>query len=370
MSTGYSNVLNVKDSYVSGGVVLNGATGGGILDDAPAISFWMGQASGQILRIPAGTYRVKTGFSFPGNGTTVIGDGHGCTTILVDDSGGNIGNVFTLTSLRGCRLMDLTIDATVPRSAGRAVYIVGGDAAHQLAAFGIADGGHVIDVDMNNQFNGIELTDNGSALGDWGSVIGTGRKMKWLNGGAGGGFGIFFNCLHGASQVVNNLFLYTPQGGSTAGPAIRYKGSADITLKSIQTIGYGQGFICDPTVNPSIAGDALIQMSDCQWDSTSSIGTDNVQFNLGAGVGGAFVQCEMVNNWIAGATRHGLYVTGDAAGKLFINYTSGTIFQNGNGGTGYGIRVDNGSGPGGAGRLIVGTPVRFMNNVSGATLYT
>lgn len=370
VSTGYSTVPNIKDQY-NNPVTLNGAVGDGIAQDGPAMAYWFAQAGGGICRLPAGVFRTRQTFSIP-SGTTLIGDGHGSTTILIDDTAGNIGDLFTLNSAKNVRILGMKVDAVSARSAGCAVKVVGGDPSQQLAAFGIAGGGHVIDVDMNNQFTGVQFDDDGAGRGDWGTVIGSmDRKAKWLNWGAGGGKGVFINSLHAASQVINNIFLYTATGGSTAGIGVHYRGSADITLNSIQTIGGLNGFVCDAVANPSAAGDALIQMVNCQWDSTSTIGTDNMQFNLGAGVGGSFVQCDMVNNWIAGAARHGLYITGDAAAKLFVNYIGGTIFQNGlASGLGYGIRVDNGSGPGGTGRLIVGTPVRINGNQTGATLYT
>lgn len=362
VTVGSIGVANVRDGYVSGGTAFPGAAGDGTTDDTAAFTYWLGQRSGGgVVYIPAGRYRVRSGFTLGGNGITILGEGHDCTTLLVDDSGG-ANDLFTLTNLRGCAFDGFTIDTLSgsARTGGRTFYIKGGDTSQQLAAFGISRGGHAINVDMNNQFIGCQFDDNG-AVGDWGTVIGGDKKQRfWRNFAAGQPY-IFYNTPHGASHVIDNLFCYAAAAAG-AGPGIKYRGSGDVKVQGVSTWGTGGGFVCDANASIAAAGDALLMFNNCEFDSTSTSGGpyDNFLVNFGASASGSmFITCS--NVWIAGASGNGMHITGTAAPLVILTYDVGECFSNG----AWGILVDNGAQ--GAGHVVIGANVDFRSNVSGAT---
>lgn len=350
---------NVRDNYVSGGITRVGATGDGVTDDGPALAYWIGR--GGFLRIPTGDYLTRQSLPLV-TGTTIFGDGWGTTNIIADDSLGNIGDVFSLTNVRGCSIWGLTIDALVTRTAGCAVRIKGGDSTRKLQGYGMSLGGHSIVVDMNKQYNHVIIEDNGS-FGDWGSTVGSGeRKSMWRNAAA-GGHGYWVTGPFGASQVINNVFMSTSSMAVTPAAALRYQGSGDITFKSVQTFGFTNGMKLDPQGVVGEASGSLIQVSDCQFDSTCTAGGANILINPGAGsTGRLFVKFS--NLWIAGAISHGLHVTGLASTIESIQIgAAANFFSNG----GYGVRVDNGAG---VAKVIVPSDAAYVLNALGNSLFT
>lgn len=323
------SVNNVRNSAPG----IAGAAGDGVTDDTAAINYWLSQ--GGLLWVPPGTYRHTSTLNFTANGTICFGSGVAITTFL---AAGNFDNV-TITSVRGCKLVDLTLDATAQKTAGAHVRIKGGNASYKLPGFNLALGGHTIDVDCNNMFDGVVFEDLGGN-GDWNTVIGNpNRQASWRNCASGSHAGIWFNTPNGGGQIVQNIFMTSKVITDTPGPALRYTSAADFTGKSIKQIGMGGSLLVDCTANPSPAGDGLIQLNDCQFDSTSTGGTfDNVKINLGGGVGGA-VFINMANVWIAGSTGNGLHVTGNST-PLLLCWSTGTCFSN----AGWGVLVDNGAG--------------------------
>lgn len=326
-------VNSIKNSYPGG----SGAVGDGVNDDTAAIRYWLNQ--GGLLWAPPGTYRVTGNLPYALSGTNFFGSGVANTIIQADDTAGNFGDIFTLTSLRTCSLQSMTIDAKSGRSAGAAVKVAGGVSSYQLGSFGICNGGHTIDIDLNNQFDGVVFVD-AAGLGDWGTTIGNAsRKAMWRNFSAGGHGGVWFNSPHAASEVVENIFMSAPLATGAA-VGIRYTASGDITLRSVQTLGMGGGFVADCTSNPSAAGDGLVMMNGCQWDSTATNATyHNVLVNLGGGLSGV-IYISMDDTWVAGATGNGIYVTGGSPTVCKLNWSSGVCFSN----TGFGVKVDNGAG--------------------------
>jgi hypothetical protein len=345
-------VNSVKNSYVSNGVAFPGAVGDGINDDTAAITYWLSQ--GGFLWFPVGTYRVTATLRFTLNGTIAFGSGCATTSILCDDTAGNIGDVVTLTNLRGCTLSGLTVDAKAQRTAGAAIRISGGDSTHTLPRFNLALGGHTIDVDMNNQFDHVVFNDSGS-YGDWDTVVGNpARQMQWSNAASGSHAGIWFNTPNGGGQIVNPVFMTSKQLSDTPGPAVRYTASADITLNTVKHIGMGGGFVADCTSQPSVAGDGLVTMNLCQWDSTSSGGTfHGVLINLGVGVTGTLT-VNMGTTWVAGATGDGVHITGNTT-PLLMGWASGSSEQN----SGWGIN--------GVSHMALGNCVLFSGNGAGTT---
>lgn len=359
---------------MSGGVLQPGATGNGTTDDSAAIRYWLTTTKGGILRVPRGKYRVGSECPFVNNGTILFGEGFGGGGTAPATDGGstflldNGFDAFTFHSLRNCGIINCRIDAASARSSGYAVRIYGGssEAGEALPNFtNLAKGGHFFDVDLNNQFNGFGFEDEGGR-GDWCTTIGhSARKANWQNFGA-GGKGVFFNTPAGGSQVVRNVFMSTLQA-TGMGRAIHYRGSADILLDHVVHLGAGGGFLCDPgTTNPSIANGALVTMVACQWDSVASAGGpyDNVKFDMRAGMPG-YIHCDMVGTWVAGATGHGLYVTGDggSGSKLQLSWKGGCSRLN----TGYGVRVDNGAG---TSNIAIDSQLFLIGNTAGTSLFT
>lgn len=362
---------SIRDSYVSGGVTKPGAVGDGVTDDTAAIQHWLNTAKG-ILRAPGPQpgdaansykYRVTSALSYANNGTILVGDGQDVSVIQPDDG----FDVFSLHSLRGCGIVGCAINSTSPRTSGYAIRVWGGtaDANNQFPNFtSISRGSHLFDVDMFNQFNGIGFEDENNR-GDWGTTIGTWRQSTW-NKFAAGGTGIFFNTYKGGPQTVNNLAI-NALDGTGAGPAVKYRGSGLISINGLVTNGMGGGFVCDPSQNPSVAGDGVALLNNCVFDSTDVAGTaDNILINPQTGFTGTlFVQ--MSNCWVSGARHNGLHVTGIASG-VSLTWVSGVCFSNQQ----WGVLVDNG-----AGNVAIGVSVQgggtggviMSGNVSGNTHY-
>lgn len=364
------NIINVKDSHGA----TPGAQGDKTTDDTDAFSYWLGQLNGGgSMFIPKGQYRVRPGFNFGGNGISWIGEGSDCTTLFVDDGGaGAGGDLITMTNLRGCVLHGFNVDTLSgsARSSGRTVYIAGGDKTQQLASFGISRGGHLINIDMNNQFIGAQFDDavnGGTTVGDWGTTIGDGSRRMWRNFAA-GGTGIFYNTPHGASHVAQNLFIYTLDTVG-AGPGIRYRASGDVKFIGVDCWGMGGSFVCDANAAVAAAGDALLKFTDCEFDSVASAGGpyDNFLVNFGASATGK-VFIDIKGGWFAGSTKSGIHVTGTAAPLSGLVWDVGQAFTNSR----YGVEVDNGTGPvgsGGTGKVLIGTTITFDTNTLGSTHY-
>lgn len=360
------SVPNIRDQYISGGVVKPGAIGDGITDDSAAVRYWLGQAKG-LLRVP-GPYKYRIGSSCPfvNDGTAMWGDGQASSVFLLDDG----FDAFPLHSLRNCSIERIGIDSTSgsTRTSGYAIRAWGGTATagNQFPNFtAISKGGHLFDVDMNHQFNGIGFEDE-SGRGDWGTAIGTmGRQSTWNNFGS-GGVGIFFNTYDGGPETVNNVSL-TCANGTGCGAAIVYRGSGLITINGVVSNGMGGGFVSDPNQNPSVAGDGVALLNNCVFDSTDTAGTaDNILINPGSGFSGT-LDILMSNVWVAGARANGLHVTGKATG-VSLAWSSGECFENQQ----WGVLVDNG-----AGNVAIGVTkqtagvgaVIFRGNVSGDLHY-
>lgn len=210
---------------------------------------------------------------------------------------------------------------------------------------------------MNNQFVHAHLVDS-AGKGDGGTVFGGSRLAQWRNA-APGGNGIVFETPNGASQLVQNVFM----SGAIAdapGYAIVYRGSAGIGLKNVAAWGL-PGFLCDATSQPSVAGDALVQMTDCQFDS-NNFPTANMLINLGVGVTRR-VFITMNGQWVAGSDVDGIKIMGNTT-PLRISLSSGIFFANG----GWGI---NGVSNINLGQALLGaTPTDlpvFDSNVDGPT---
>jgi len=267
----------------------------GIVDAAPIIR--AANQAGGVAWLGNGTFRIKSTIS-PQTNTAIIGQG---ATILIDDSGGNIGDAFLLDAVRNVKLSGFTIDAVSPRSAGAHVRVKGGDPSFKLGSFAISRAQHVIDVDCNNFFDGVVVEDKSATNGAWGvSIGGTADRFNFFTNGATGRFPVDINTPHGASILLNYLW---PVGNATPanGPAgIRIRGSGDTTLIGVRTWGTQQGLIVDPQVNGAESVMA-IDASGCYFDFANA---ECFRFNPIAGLTIPIV-ANFVKTWFASSlTTH------------------------------------------------------------------
>lgn len=352
-------VNSVKNSYTISGVVFPGAIGDGSHDDTIPITYWLTQ--GGLLWVPPGTYRITATCPFTTSGTQMFGSGCVITSILVDDSHGNVGDAFTITNLRGCSITGLTADAPSPRTAGSFCRISGGSNI-RLQTFNIALGGHVIDIDTNNQFNGVIIQDSG-VIGDWGSTVGNPMRMgSWRNMNS-TGVGILLNTPHGASQFIHKIFMSGITGQSPVG--IRIIGTGGATIDRIQTEDMANSILIDPSAAMADTV-SLLQFEACQFDSCSA---DEFLVNLKSGSSTPLF-IDINNTWIAasGGGQNGIRVTGIAGVALqHLTMVGGSIVACG----AYGVKGENGIG---TSQIIIDPSVYYgvggLANVLGNTNYT
>lgn len=279
----------------------------GVTDSAPGLNFWLTAKAGGILALDPGTYRVKSSLIYKNSNTHLVGAGFGATTILVDDSSGNIGDVFNITNLQGCGLHNLTIDAVSPRSAGDTLKIAGGASVTGIDVLSPAR--HVIeDVHMIRQFNGMHVLDSVSgSIRTWLLYV---NRGLWQEFGA-GGTGIWMDCgtvaggSPGASQFIANLFLSNSAGlSSTALSAIRVSGGGDLTFDNVETWGWTNG------VNVDAPSGRLVQAFNtkgCFFDTNSG---DSVLISPNAAA--TVTRSKWTNTWIGNSNGNGFNLVGAA----------------------------------------------------------
>jgi len=229
---------------------------------------------------------------------------------MVDDSAGNIGDVFTMDSVHGCTLAELTIDALTARAAGRAVAVLGGDTTVKLPGYHISRAQHVIDIDMNNQYDGIVALDKSATNGIWGlSIGGDCNRFNFYRNHAAGRFPIDINTPHGASIEVHQAWIVGPADYATGPIGIRLRASGDTSLIGVRTFGVQTGLLIDPQVNGAESVMAL-DVTSCYFDASNGA---CCRFNPIAGLTIPIVATFM-NTWFATSTTthavHGSNGTG------------------------------------------------------------
>jgi len=273
-------------------------------------------STGGVTVLPKGTYKVRSTLTFRYNNSHVVGSGVGNTTIVVDDSAGNIGSAFDITNLYGCGIHNLTISSASARSAGDAIRISGGDGS--ITGIDVLKPSRTVveDVDMINQFNGLHVMDSAGPVRNW--LVWVDRGY-WREFGA-GGTGLWINCGNiagdeaspGASQFFNNLFLSNSDGlSTTAASAIRVSGGGDWTLSNIETWGWTNGFLCDPGAGVLVqAGHVYGCLFDTCSDDTVKI-TPNATATL--------TRWKWANNWLGNGRGNGINITGATATDLMFS---------------------------------------------------
>lgn len=310
----YNGVYQLIDSYA-------------VVNDAPAINAALIALAARphnngVLEVAAGSHRLKSGVAVP-TGCSVDGAGKNTTTFVVDDSSGNIGAAFTLTNPYGCGLRRFRIAATAPRSAGKAIYIKGGNTAfqpfNQPGAGGYtlsANETEVDQVDMDDQFDGVVIENNGAASA-WLCYVRNGRFGSMR-----GGDGVRVDCPgtvlgtdYGASFFFQRLFVTgTMAAGAlpVTGNGLHIKGAGDFTVEKFQTALTDIGLLIDPTANARLSTG---RFSLCQFDTARQYCAYIVPNDTAVFMDLAFDTC-----WFAGGGTHNVLVSGTAANSLrFMN---------------------------------------------------
>ena len=298
----------------------------GATDAGPAIqsaATAAGGANGGIVFLGRGTPLISTSVDIP-SGVEIVGAGYKATTI----TNGCAGDLFTMNDVDRCGIRMLTIDAASVRSAGYAVRITGGTTG--IGSLVRAE--HSIDVDMNNQYDGVLIEDNASDEGPWNSCVGDpGRMAIWKNF-AVNRFPYTLNAPHGAGHFVKNLWIFgneTPANGSYA---LRLQGFGDVTIEGISTWGTIHGLLVDPVgiVQPSVG---LITCSDSIFDFAEN---ECFRFNPSDPVTGVIVG-NFNNCWFA-TSRTKSNVRGSNGATHQINFNACTFLN----AAAYGLRGDTG----------------------------
>jgi hypothetical protein len=297
----------------------------GTNDAGPALQLAVtaaGGAGGGIVFLGVGTPKISTGVSFP-SGVEVVGAGYKATRIINNC----VGDMFTMDSVDRCAVRMLTIDAASVRSAGYAVRIIGG-----TDDGGLMRSQHVIDVDMNNQYDGVFVEDEDSSNPAWHTMIGNPDRMALWKNFAAGRYPYTLNTPYGAGHFVKNLWIYgnaTPANGSYG---LRIQGFGDVTIEGVSTWGCLHGLLVDPqTIVQATVG--LLQCSNSIFDFSEN---ECFRFNPSDPITGVIVG--MFNNvWFATSrTKSNIRGSNGATHQISFN---GCSFLNA---AAYGLRGDTG----------------------------
>ncbi len=255
--------------------------------------------------------------AWPSGGVNIIGQGRGVSRFVLADG----FNGFKFQDLRYGGIDKCTISALTQRTSGYAIEIAGGDTAVGIPTTAIVANNFTVgDVDMDNQCNGVLLSET-AAGGPWGVTIGGANKLIWRNFKPGAD-AIRVNSPSCASLIIQKIFFSNPLA-SVGGAAVRVTGVADLQMLFCDALGYANGFLLNNSAQLCAHGGALISLIGNEFDNTGmAAGADAVRLvptNLGGGL-----NFNMTGNWIASG-YNGVYFSGysDATWKATI--TGGNI---------------------------------------------
>ncbi len=298
-----------------------------------------------VIEIAAGTHRLQSQVTVP-TGCSVIAAGKNATTFLVD---GNGFDAFKLTNPYGSRLKYFRIKAVSPRTSGAAIKIIGGNTAIQPFSGGgytlSANETEVDQVDMDDQFDGVVVENDGSTAAAFLVYIRNGRFC-----GMNGGDGIRLDCpgvsavTYGASHFIQRVFV-SGTAGALAGNGLHVRGVGDFTVDSFQVANTFNGLLIDPPASGRLTTG---RFSLCQFDvataycasivPNASAVFGDIAFNAcwfaGGGVHNVLVNAttangiRFMNSFFYAATQYGLVITGpnkrvDVIGNHFADAGSG-----------------------------------------------
>jgi hypothetical protein len=312
-------VVNV-DVALTPNLKIMAAPIGGTSDDGPAIQIALNAiqaAGGGILQLRGGTpYRLKSAIALLNAvGITIEGLGRQATSILIDDSGGAVGDAIQFNKTYDCGIRNLTLDAPTKRIAGNAILVAGGGAVSTLGGALNAAFFHCDDVDMNFQFQGLKVQDFGGTV----PVFGTYVRRGWWHDFNAGGVGYIVNTILGASNFASDLFIGTSNPTPVAYSGIQIISTGDFTLDNIETWGSASGLTIFPSTGQVVqsgnikgcffdnasgncvtmgtggTGTITKLLFDNCWFATAQIGANAVNINSGGGanhiIGINFVGC-------------------------------------------------------------------------------
>ncbi len=245
---------------------------------------------------------------------SLIGAGRRATTLIVDDSAGNIGDLFTLTNTVGVRFEDFFVTASALRGAGAIWRVKGGDSTDPLNGFVLrANLTSIERVDIDSYFDGLAVADN-NPYGTWQLYV---RDCNWRNGHT-EGFGLDLNCnlnpagqAYGASHYFENVWAYNSTN-KTTGAGFRIRGSGDWQMKGCQTWGMA-GLVMDVPAGGRVSTGRLVA---CYFDAHSS---GSVVQLIPSATAQTFGDIEFMGCWFAGAGgtgNHGMLINSPAVKQV------------------------------------------------------
>lgn len=301
-----NGVLQLVDSYA-------------VVNDSPAINAALVALAARphnngVLQMPSGDHRLRSTINVP-SGCSMVGAGKNATRLLIDDSLGNIGDGVSMVNPWACRISQLRIGAVAPRTAGRAIFIKGGNTAIQpfFGAGGYllsANETEVDQVDLDDQFDGIVIENNLPAA-TWLAYIRNGRYGT-MNGGDGIRLdtpGTVAGIDYGASFFVQRVFV-TGLPGALTGNALHVKGAGDFTIEKFQSASTNIGCLIDPAVNGRLSTG---RFSLCQFDTATTFCTHIVP-----AFGAVFMDVAFDTCWFAGGGTHCLLANGSSVNSLRV----------------------------------------------------
>lgn len=334
------------------GITVDPIAADGVTDDTAALKNWIASVpagAGAEIILPAGSIRITSPIVVDAlNGINLHGRGRRATTILIDDTAGNLGDALTFRNTNGCRVHDMSISAKAQRTAGRALVSEGGQPGLSIApAYNFGRSGLSIErIDLDSQFGGFAFIDTPGTppLGNWISYLDDCVALNCADD------AFLLAAPSGASHFVRRFFAYNnPSAGAAAG--IHCVGSGDFNFEQCETFGTGYGVLIDP---PSTGFLGTGRFSNCFFDSA---GVRTGYINLPTGIS-YFGDLEFSGCWFATSQEHGMLVSG--AGANFIRFLSSTFIHN----VGFGLVYN------GCSYVTADGSCTFAANGSGGVLFT
>ena len=291
-----NGIFNVRDAAY-------GASGGGALNDAPAINaaiaaavaFLAGASGaagqrGAVVYFPPGIYRIDSALTSPNaDGIVFLGAGSGASTILVNFAAGDVLSFVSGKSFLQVRSLQF-FDA-VARTSG--AYINTNGANNVL----------IQDVVMTGPFIGINITGSSIKVTVQDYQINeivptTGVGIQITNGLAGDTY------LTGKGVMSNNA-------GTKPLAGVRIKQSGHFFIGGLNCTSTDQGLLIDPDANQDVSYGFI---TDCLFDSGT---TNGMRINPANSATARVRSLKFVDTWFAGnANGAGMFLTSQGSSAI------------------------------------------------------
>lgn len=295
----------------------------GASDDAPALNSAitaLAARGGGVIEMAAENHRWKSPVVVPYSGIWIKGAGRGATKVIIDDSGGPVGDAITFQNTNGCSITDLRISAASPRTAGNAIVASGGDPTMPIVA-GLpqhSNGIRIARVDMDSQFKGMTLQDSPGPplLSMWTCYVEDCRLFDFN-----GGDFFTLNASDGSSHFINRLYCTQPDVSSlTPGAGIVLSGSGESHWSQCVTYGTQDGILVQPVSGGIVyASDFTQCVFDTAWRHCGFVNVGPVRRTFGDL---SFARC-----WFGNATNYGCIV--NDVGVSMVSFERCTFIRNG-----------------------------------------